>query len=64
MKKDDLVMVSPDLTHKSEWTEAVIIEVENNPYAGQVITAKTEAGEIFFGYADLFKCVEEAACTL
>ena len=55
MKVGDLVRVSPDLTHKSDWVQATVVEVEQNPYAGLVITAKTGAGEYFFGYADLFR---------
>lgn len=55
MKQGDLVTVSPDLTHKQEWVEATVMEVEQNPYAGLVITARTGTGEIFFGYADLFR---------
>ena len=55
MKEGDLVRVSPDLTHKSDWVQATVVEVEQNPYVGVVITAKTEAGEYFFGYADLFR---------
>lgn len=50
-----MVRVSPDLTHKSDWVQATVVEVEQNPYVGVVITAKTGAGEYFFGYADLFR---------
>ncbi len=32
-----------------------VIEKENNPFVGTVISAKTESGEIFFGSEDLFK---------
>ena len=55
MKVGDLVRVSPELTHAEDWREGTVIEVEQNPFVGIVITAKTESGEYFFGYADLFQ---------
>ncbi|MFC2439796.1 hypothetical protein [Segatella maculosa] len=59
MKVGDHVLISPDLTHKADWVAATVIEVENNPYAGTVISAKTEKDGIFFGYQDLFKLQQE-----
>lgn len=55
MKVGDKVLISPDLTHLEEWIEGKIIEVEQNPYVGVVISAETSDGNVFFGYQDLFK---------
>ncbi len=55
MKVGDKVLVSPDLTMLADWTPATVIEVENNPFIGIVISAKTDKGVIFFGQEDLFK---------
>ena len=55
MKVGDKVLISPDLTHLEEWIEGKIIEVEQNPDVGVVISAETSDGNVFFGYQDLFK---------
>ena len=55
MKIGDKVLVSPDLTHKSVWENGEVIKVENISFVGIVISAKTDDGDIFFGYQDLFK---------
>ena len=57
MKTGDVVLISPDLTNFVQWVKGRIIEVENNPFVGIVISAKTEDGVIFFGQQDLFKPV-------
>lgn len=58
MKVGDSVLISPDLTHLSEWIEGKVIEVEQNQFVGVVISAETSDGNIFFGYQDLFKAAE------
>ena len=55
MRTGDKVLISPDLTHAKDWTQGEVIEVEHNPFAGIVISAKTADGNIFFGYKDLFE---------
>ena len=50
MRTGDKVLISPDLTHAKDWTQGEVIEVENNPFVGIVISAKTADGNIFFGY--------------
>lgn len=62
MKVGDKVLISPDLTMKENWTPATVIEVENNPFVGIVISAKTVGGVIFFGQQDLFQPQTEEAC--
>jgi len=55
MKLGDLVLISPELTQMKEWIKARVIDVENNPFQGIVISAQTESGDIFFGKNILFK---------
>ena len=52
MRTGDKVLISPDLTHAKDWTQGEVIEVENNPFVGIVISAKTADGNIFFGYKE------------
>ncbi|MEH2904144.1 transcriptional regulator, partial [Segatella copri] len=40
MRTGDKVLISPDLTHAKDWTQGEVIEVENNPFVGIVISAK------------------------
>ena len=55
MEIGDKVFVSPDLTHKSDWENGEVIKVEQNSFVGVVVSAKTDDGDIFFGYQDMFK---------
>lgn len=58
MKIGDNVLISPDLTHLTDWVEGKIIDVEQNQFVGVVISAETADGNIFFGYEDLFKATK------
>ena len=51
----DNVLISPDLTGLKNWTEGIVIEVENNTFNGLVIAAETQDRNVFFGQKDLFK---------
>ncbi len=51
----DNVLISPQVTHKSDWTQGIVIDVEANPFVGTVISAETANGEIFFDKEYLFK---------
>ena len=42
MKIGDKVLISPDLTRMEGWITGTVIEVENNPFIGIVISAETE----------------------
>lgn len=55
MKTGDSVLISPDVTHMSGWTEGTIIDVENNPFVGTVISARTQSGDIYFDREYKFK---------
>jgi len=55
MKTGDNVLISPEVTHKSDWTRGTIIEVEANPFVGTVISAETPSGEIYFDKEYQFK---------
>ncbi len=54
MKKEDKVEISPVLTGKKYWIDAVVIDVEANPSKGTVIAAKDDQGRIFFGEEKYF----------
>lgn len=58
MKVGDNVLISPDLTHLSDWVKGKVIDVEQNQFVGVVISAETADGNVFFGYEDLFKAAE------
>lgn len=62
MKIGDKVLISPDLTRLQDWIKGVVIEVENNPFVGVVISAETEDKNVFFGQEDLFKNLTEEVC--
>lgn len=51
----DKVLISTDLTKLPNWISGTVIEVENNPFVGIVISAETEDRNVFFGYKNLFK---------
>ena len=55
MNQGDYVMISPDLTTLKEWVKGQVIDVEDNPFNGKVISARTSDGNIFFGVMNLFK---------
>lgn len=55
MKTGDNVLISPELTHKDDWTLGTVIDVEDNSFVGTVISAKTPNGEIFFEKEYMFK---------
>ena len=52
------VWVSPQLTNKTDWVEATITQIDNNPFVGIVINVKTDSGELFFEKEDMFKSLE------
>ena len=59
MKVGDMVRISPDLTLLKEWIPGRVIEVEENPFVGMVISAETKDEDVFFGRADMFKLTKE-----
>ena len=59
MEIGDKVLISPDLTLMKVWLEGTVIEVENNPFVGIVISAETADKNVFFGQEDLFKAQTE-----
>ena len=62
MKVGDKILISPDLTLQKDWVSGTIIQVENNPFVGIVISAETEDRNVFFGREDLFKPTKEEVC--
>lgn len=55
MNVGDFVMISPEVTRQSGWTQGKVIDVEANPFVGTVISAKTADGNIYFERETLFK---------
>jgi hypothetical protein len=53
----DDVLISPDLTGLTQWTEGIVIEVKNNTFNGIVIAAETKDRNVFFGRKDLFQTI-------
>lgn len=41
MKVGDNVLISPDLTHQTDWVKGKVIDVEQNQFVGVVISAET-----------------------
>ena len=62
MKVGDKVLISPDLTLQMDWLPGIVIQVENNPFVGIVISAETEDRNVFFGRDDMFKPIGEEVC--
>ncbi len=53
-KIGDKMKVSPQLTAQSDWIEGEVIDVEQNPFLGLVISIKDKVGRIFFGESRYF----------
>jgi hypothetical protein len=50
----DKMKVSPQLTAQPDWVEGEVIDVEQNPFLGLVISIKDRLGRIFFGQSRYF----------
>lgn len=55
MAMNDYVMVSPLVSHYSDWAKGKIIDIEDNPWRGTVITVRMENGDIFWDAEYHFK---------
>ena len=64
MDTGDNVLISPDLTGLTQWTEGVVIEIENNTFNGIVVAAETSDRNVFFGRKDLFKTINNKGICL
>lgn len=49
--------VSPQLTNQQDWIIGEVIDVENNPFIGLVISIKDQLGRIFFGKSIYFVAI-------
>ena len=54
MKVGDNVLISPDLTHQTDWVKGKGYRRRTKSVCGVVISAETSDGNVFFGYEDLF----------
>jgi GxxExxY protein len=55
MKTGDKVKANPAITGLDEWIEGTIIDIEQNPFMGIVISIKDAHGQIFFGEERYFE---------
>ena len=62
IKVGDNVLISPDLTMNKEWRKGRVIQVEENPFVGLVVSAETDDAHVFFGRADMFRPLSEDVC--
>ena len=53
-KIGDKMKASPQLTAQPDWIEGEVIDVEQNPLLGLVISIKDKLGRIFFGQSRYF----------
>lgn len=58
-KAGERVLISPQVTRETNWIEATITEIEENPFIGMVINAKTDNGILFFEKPDMFRIMNE-----
>lgn len=54
-KVGDRALVAPAVTNANNWQTGIVLEVENNPFNGIVISIKTDAGLIYFHQEKYFK---------
>jgi hypothetical protein len=54
IRKGNKAKISPKLTGEQEWLEGEIIDVEQNPFMGIIISVKDKLGRIFFGEEKFF----------
>ena len=54
---NDFVMVSPQVSHYVDWAQGQVIDVEDNPFLGTVITVRMDNGDIFLDVEAYFKKV-------
>lgn len=55
MSMNEWVLVSPDITGADEWTKGKIIDIEDNPFNGIVITVEFPDGVILWEREKYFK---------
>ena len=57
MKVGDKAKASPQLTGETEWVEGQVIDIEQNPFRGTVISIEDGHGRIYWGEAQYFQPV-------
>ena len=63
MKVGDNVLISPDLTHQTDWVKGKVIDVEQNQFVGVVISAETSDGDIFLWGTRIYLRLPKYVCT-
>ena len=57
MKLGEKAKVSPQLTGEPDWVEGEVIDIEQNPFRGIVISIEDGLGRIYWGEAQYFQPV-------
>lgn len=52
---NEMVLVSPNVTRAGKWLEGKIIDIEDNPFNGIVITVELSDGNIYWDKEEYFK---------
>ncbi len=55
MSMNEWVLVSPAITDAEDWIKGKIIDIEDNPFNGVVITVQTDDGTILWEKEKYFK---------
>lgn len=55
MSMNEWVLVSPAITNAEDWIKGKIIDIEDNPFNGVVITVQTADGTILWDREKYFK---------
>lgn len=55
MSMNEMVLVSPNVTRAGKWLEGKIIDIEDNPFNGIVITVELPDGNIYWDKEEYFK---------
>ncbi|MBQ0086247.1 MAG: transcriptional regulator [Bacteroidales bacterium] len=55
MSMNEMVLVSPNVTRAGKWLEGKIIDIEDNPFNGIVITVELSDGNIYWDKEEYFK---------
>ena len=54
IKEGEIVKIDPSVTGEKEWIEGEVIDIENNPFRGIIISIKDKLGRIFWAENNYF----------
>jgi len=59
LKIGDYAKADPTITGLDEWISGIVIDIEDNPFKGNVIAIKDTLNRIFFGEEKYFKILNK-----